>query len=185
LAEIRDGGVVAAASVRGTWVDACKKTLIELCQSVVGYGPLINSDEYVEYKNDFSDVVTYDDHTFMYLNPRMRKHLDFLLKNDEFIAIPQDRDGLDDVSSYIKRFLTELKSINTTAVAVDITTPDIAEFGWSVVKVIIPGFTDLEPGTKMLFDYERVKEVPDKLLNMKKRLPEHIGGLATAPHPFP
>lgn len=185
LAEIKNGGVVAAASVRGTWVEACKKTLIELCQSLVGYGPLIQSDEYVEYKDDFSDMHTYDDHTFMYLNPRMRTHLDFLLGNEEIIPMPQDRAGLNEISAYTEQFLAELESINATPIAVDITTPDIKEFGWSVVKIIVPGFADLEPGTKMLFDYKRVKEVPGKLLNMSKRLAEQIGGSATAPHPFP
>ncbi|QQE80165.1 YcaO-like family protein [Alicyclobacillus sp. SO9] len=185
LAEIDDGGVVAAASVRGTWVDACKKTLIELSQSLVGYSSLIFSKEVQHYREDFSDVATYDDHTLLYFNPHMRKYLEFLLESKETIQLPSDDVVFDDVNTYIQQFLKQLDAVGVKAIAVDITTQDIKEFGWFVAKVIIPGFADLEPGTELLYDYERLRQVPLKLLESGRRKEGHIGGSPIAPHPFP
>ncbi len=184
LAEIDGGGVVAGGAVRCSWLDACEKTFIELAQSLVGYAPLIYRREYKSYEADFSDVRTYDDHNLLYLQPHMREYLGFLLNSSESVVVPMS-ESPSEPDRKLLMLIDQLKLIHKQAVVVDITGPDIRENGWNVVKVLVPGFTDLEPGARPIFNYARITEVTKKLLTSGLRNPEQIGGRPIAPHPFP
>ncbi|EEM74644.1 hypothetical protein bthur0010_52580 [Bacillus thuringiensis serovar pondicheriensis BGSC 4BA1] len=184
IAEIENGGIVAAAAVRSTWQDACKKTLVELAQSLVGYAPLLYKGDYPQYSDDYMDVKSYDDHSMLYFHPKMKKFLSFLLDTEEYTLIPETECVLDD-QEFIQYMIEQANKIDKSMYWVDLTLPEIKEHGWYVVRTLIPGLADIEPGYKYQFINERVLEIPQKLIELGKRKPEHFNGKPITPHPFP
>ncbi|PNZ34649.1 YcaO-like family protein, partial [Staphylococcus lutrae] len=84
VAEFQNGGCVVAACVRHTWIEACKKTLLELTQSIIGYAAVVFNKERIRIDN-FDNINDYQDHSILYFNDNMCKHLYFLDKeNKEF-----------------------------------------------------------------------------------------------------
>lgn len=184
IAEVNNGATVVAAAVRDNWEDACIKTLIELSQSIVGYGSVIFNNDYPDYNEDFSNVRTYEDHSLLYFNPTMRKHLDFLLKNDEIVTIPTN-EGTKSDEEILEWFLAELKKIDREAYFANLTSPEIAEYGWLVGRVIVPGFLDIEPNFIKVMKSERIPALKQYILEKGLRLEGHFHGSPIAPHPFP
>ena len=65
----------------------------------------------------------------------------------------------------------------------DLTTPDVAEVGFSVVRAVVPGFHPLFMGfTLRALGGRRLAEVPDRLGRAGCSLEQGDSGL---PHPYP
>ncbi|RJS63098.1 YcaO-like family protein [Priestia filamentosa] len=184
VAEFDNGATVVAAAVRDNWEDACIKTLLELSQSIVGYGSIIFNEDFIEFNEDFSDVKTYEDHSLLYFNKKMKKHLSFLLNSDETIDIPEKRELLSNKQIY-EWFIDEVKKIGKKAYFVNLTSPEVEIFNWIVGRVIIPGFLDIEPNFIKDMKSERIDSLKEELLRTGKRSVEHFHGKPVAPHPFP
>ncbi|MDC7772472.1 YcaO-like family protein [Priestia megaterium] len=184
IAEFENGATVVAAAVRDNWEDACIKTLLELAQSIVGYTSIIFNEEFVEFSEDFSDVKTYEDHSLLYFNKKMKKHLSFLLEGKEIIEIPEKSNNLSDDQIYTW-FVNEVRKINKKAYFVNLTSPEIDNFNWIVGRVIVPGFLDIEPNFIKDMKSQRINSLKDHLLETGKRSLKHFHGKPTAPHPFP
>ncbi len=184
IAEFDNGATVTAASVRSSWTEACKKTLIELSQSIIGYASLIYSNDRISYNNEFSNIKNYEDHSILYFNKEMKKNLDFLLKSDEYFYIPSNDEEKSD-KEMINIMLTELIRLKKSAYFVDMTLSDIDEYGWKVGRVIIPEFLDIEPGFIKEMKNNRINEVKNYIIKLGLRKESDFVGEPKVPHPFP
>ena len=81
--------------------------------------------------------------------------------------------------------LNEVKKIEKKAYFIDMTLPDILEYGWKVGRVLVPSFLDIEPGFIKILKNNRIKEVKEYLLNEKLVDENRFTGSPVVPHPFP
>lgn len=185
VAVFPNGGCVVAASVRPTWIDACKKTLLELSQSIIGYAAIIfNENEKIEIES-FSDIKEYQDHSLLYFKDNMSKHLEFLDNNNKYFNVPENEKEMneDDLIDY---FTKKIKSINKNVFFIDVTSEEIKNTNWKVGKTIIPGMLDIEPNFIRNLKSNRLNEIDDNLIKMRKRKEYELkNDQPIVPHPFP
>jgi ribosomal protein S12 methylthiotransferase accessory factor len=82
----------------------------------------------------------------------------------------------------LRNCLAELERNGLEAIAVDLTTPEIAELGLSVPKVLVPGLAPLTAVHAMpALGSPRFREVPKKL-GLTDPIHDQIN---PTPHPFP
>lgn len=130
------------------------------------------------------DISTFSDRAISWLGKEQMKNLDFWTKSKEV----KDGSKLKNLSSgnwekdlkFLIKILSEKKM---DVIYADVTTPDIKELGFSVVKVIIPGMQPLYLQEKYKYlGGERLYEVPH-MLGYKKRMVKE-NELNPIPHPF-
>ena len=184
IAEFDNGATVTGASVRGTWYEACEKTLIELSQSIIGYASVIYGTTRIKYDLTFDNIKNYEDHSILYFNKEMKKNLNFLLNSNLFFVIPAKESKKTD-DEMITFLLNEVKKIEKKAYFIDMTLPDILEYGWKVGRVLVPSFLDIEPGFIKILKNNRIKEVKEYLLKEKLVDENRFTGSPVVPHPFP
>lgn len=184
IAELPNGGCVVAASVRDTWLDASKKTLLELAQSLVGYAAILYNRKVKEKITDFSLIREYQDHSLLYFSNDMARYLDFL-NNDVLFSIPE-KEPIRTNKEKLDFFITAIENISKSIYFVDVTSPEVKNTNWLVAKAIIPGMLDIEPDFIPTLKSERFHEVDDYLLLNKKRTYEELHKpQPLVPHPFP
>ncbi|EGQ2871441.1 hypothetical protein E6A68_11170, partial [Staphylococcus pseudintermedius] len=185
VAILPNKGCVVAASVRPTWIEACKKTLLELAQSIVGYAAIIfKVDENIEV-HSYDEVKEYQDHSLLYFNDRMSQHLSFLDGHQHIFRIPENEIQPDDDEA-VALFIEKIKSIDKQVYFVDVTSEEIKHTDWKVGKTIIPGMLDIEPHFIKHLESSRLNEVDRNLIKMKKRQPNELkNSQPIVPHPFP
>lgn len=116
------------------------------------------------YRPDFTDVVDYGCHLQLYLDPDIQDRFERELADAIEAEVPCERlttSSVRDIASLVER-LTEL---GYRTVSVDVTTPDVAALGWSVVRVVVPGlYTNGAAGLPLLGgrlgDFERGLPLP-------------------------
>lgn len=185
VAILPNKGCVVAASVRPTWIEACKKTLLELAQSIVGYAAIIfKVDENIEV-HSYDEVKEYQDHSLLYFNDHMSQHLSFLDGHQHIFRIPENEIQPDDDEA-VTLFIEKIKSIDKQVYFVDVTSEEIKHTDWKVGKTIIPGMLDIEPHFIKHLESSRLNEVDRNLIKMKKRQPNELkNSQPIVPHPFP
>lgn len=178
-------GCVVAASVRPTWIEACKKTLLELAQSIVGYAAIIFNDEENIEIDSYDDVKEYQDHSLLYFNDHMSQHLSFLDGHQHVFRIPENEIQPDDDEA-MALFIEKIKAIGKQVYFVDVTSEEIKDTDWKVGKTIIPGMLDIEPHFIKHLTSQRLDEADAHIIQMKKRQPHELQNSQPAvPHPFP
>lgn len=160
--------------------------LEEACLAVIGMSR--SSAVASDYRpaTDYSDVTTMDRHGLAHaLDPRLRSAAEFLTEPTEVIRLAE----LSDLSTTspvvdLTTALTAIRPFVSDVVAVDVTTPDVDEVGFKVVRVVVP---ELQP---MDIDHwhrhlggRRLYEVPFRL-GLAAR-PRGEVDLNPDPHPFP
>lgn len=129
----------------------------------------------------FANVRRFSDHVRLYGQPQSLAYLGFL---GDSAAAPVCLEDLSDASrspeADLGYCLERLERRGLHALAVDLTTPDLAECGFVVVRVLVPGLLDIAPSHAHRFlGYSRLWEMPERL--------GLVGGgaLNPYPHPFP
>lgn len=108
------------------------------------YKPYRADRSYLDaFRSDFRDVTDLGAQSQIYLDPRMRAHV-------ERIAEAPVEKRLGDVQGLKENLLDRLRSRGFRALSVDLTTPDVRAAGLSVVRVIVPG---LYPNAPAAFPY--------------------------------
>lgn len=133
------------------------------------YKPYRRDRRYLDdYRTDFHDVVDLGCHAQIYLDPRMHRHLerfDESLKADPVgrplssVAEIPEADRGDLRGLYLRRLAAE----GISAYSVDVTTPDVASVGLSVVRVIAPGLYGNAPAAFPHLAGRRLYEDPVRL----------------------
>ena len=144
VAEYENGACVVGASVMDTMIKACEKALLEVSQSIVGYTGIFTGE--IENKVKSAEQVTsFQDHSYLYLNEKMSRYLEFLDSGQEIIV---ENDHISRSDSEIRSyFINELIRIKKSAYFIN-TTPQVIKQvkGWNVGRVMIKGLLDIEPG---------------------------------------
>jgi len=123
------------------------------------------------------EVADFRDHVHFYLFPEAQRHLAFLRQGE-----PLDSGGsaFEPPSSVVEETCRRLGDLGYEAYAVDLTTPDLADIGLAVVKVLVPGLQPIAAGLKNYpLDPRRLRKVASfHGIEFPKELNR-------TPHPFP
>lgn len=168
--------------------DAVRKGMSELGQELPYLRFLRNQFDDWEPLPDFSDVVTFDHHFTLYSKrPELaEKALAFCDAVEEEVALselPDYRTGrpLGD----IEHCVAVLAEQGYEVIVVDITTEDVRELGWKVVRVLVPGLVPLYGNhTRPYLGLSRLWDIPGKL-GWAENGWDADAGLNPYPHPFP
>ncbi|MCI0391367.1 MAG: YcaO-like family protein [Acidobacteria bacterium] len=133
---------------------------------------------------DFNEVQSFTDHGLLYCQPEMIEHLAFVYSSPasrELSEVPNLRTGRpgDDLRTCI-RLLT---ARGLEAIVVDLTTEDIAEMGFHVVRVLAPGTIGLNADHQLRFlGGGRLYSAPVDMGYRSRKAAED--DLNPYPHPF-
>jgi ribosomal protein S12 methylthiotransferase accessory factor len=162
---------------------AALKALIESIQTRMWLKYINFMDKRKTFRNDFVDIYSFEDHVILYGDCNSISYVDFITLNQKYKQFDQNIEKKD-ISSSLKKCLEILFSMNLDVIVIDITSPDVANLGFSVVKVIIPQMIDLNPEHKYPFlGGRRLYQVPKMSgYSLTETTEENINWL---PHPFP
>lgn len=167
-------------ATRPTEREAAKKALIEGAQGAVWVRDLIDSKPDWTPDPDYRNLLDFEDHVRLYGIPSVLKNLDFLYTGGEDIL--DDAEPIKNPSETVAHLLRALRDVGIGALEVDLTTSDVREMGSRVVKVILPGTSQLQsvhaipalgsPRLNTMPTAVGLRDIDDRTLN-------------TNPHPFP
>lgn len=173
---------VVGCATRATLREACAKAMLEAAQCMAWAHYLLEHRRDWKPNADYSNVVEFEDHVRMYLEPEMLVHLDFLLQTERRVEIDPASVPPKAVAHALEQALAAVDAAGFDVLETDLTTRDIAELGLHVVKVIVPGLVPLTADHRFpALASPRFRDVPRRL------------GLADddefefnpIPHPFP
>jgi len=134
---------------------------------------------------DYSNVVDFDCHFLTYfrrpdLVPTALAFFDACTERVELSQVPDRSTGR--VLGDLEYCITRLSAAGYEVIVTDLTTPDVAEVGFSAVRVIVPGLVPLHGDhSRPFLGARRLFEIPEQL--GWPRMAEQ--GLNPLPHPFP
>ena len=163
---------------------AVQKALFEICQIRPGSARKYAEDKPQQLLHKYTDVRTLEDHSAYFMIPAHLPEMAFWLENKRQIK-------LDTLPNYAQNSVGEdlafcvaaLKKVGSRVIYANLTTPDVAEYGLSVVRAIA---TDLQP-IHFGFGLERcggrrLYEVPQRLGYLNRVAGE--ADLNLCPHPL-
>ena len=176
--------IAFGAASRFTMAEALKKTIMEIGQSIPFFRYILNDHKHDPApSNDYSRIQDFDMHSWFYL-ARKDKWKIF----DPFInASPTRKVDLsekDDTSpkNQIKSIVERLDKVGCDVLVKDLTTPDVHQAGFYVVKTYIPQLVPLSGAYPLYFlGGKRLFSVPLKAGYQSN----DFDGLNKEPHPFP
>lgn len=131
------------------------------------------------------DVHNMEDHGLFYCRPENLRALDVLLRPQKVIK-PRDLETKvsEDVLENIEYCVERMRALDLEVLVVDTTSSDVAELGFKVVKVIVPGAQPIDFGMQHRhFGGRRLYEAPVRMgYRTRETLPEELN---LYPHPFP
>ena len=131
------------------------------------------------------EVASMEDHGLLYATPRFLGFLDPLLRPRRVVgATGFARTVSDDVGADLEECVRRLGERDLEAIVVDLTTPAVAERGFHVVKVLVPGMQPID--FSMQWPHlggRRLYEAPERM--GYRRLGRRPCDLNLFPHPFP
>lgn len=180
-----DGLAVAAgASTNLNPEVAAVKALVEAAQGRRWLKVMKKRDVEPRYREDFSDVIAFDDHVRLFASLTSIPYVHFLIHSSSEMdcpcaAIHGDRNDEEDLSTC----LGALASLGLDAIIVDVTQPDIKDLGFCVMRVLVPGLIDINADHNYpRLGGERLYSVPGRLGFIGC---DQEARLTRIPHPFP
>jgi ribosomal protein S12 methylthiotransferase accessory factor len=166
-------------------IRALTRALEEACLTYVGVDRMIKDVSPETLRS--SDRLTIEQQALAHaVLPELRQSCEFLSRSQARVRLADfpSPSGVDDELEAVQTVLRALSGVATDVVAVDVTTPDIDEVGFAVVRAVIP---DLQPlDTNDQFRHlggSRLRVLPARLDRLK--LLADTRGLNPYPHPFP
>jgi ribosomal protein S12 methylthiotransferase accessory factor len=177
-------GTAARVSPR----QALRKCMVEAGQNFPYFRYLMDSEKNWQPAPDYSNLINFDYHCLNYLKrpelvPQAFAFCDQCTDRVALSELP-DRSA-DRVLANLEHCVARLGEAGYNVIVADITTPDIAAVGLSVVRVIVPGLVPLHgQHPRPFLGVRRLFEVPFRL-GWDKRGWSPEDGLNPFPHPFP
>jgi ribosomal protein S12 methylthiotransferase accessory factor len=133
-------------------------------------------------RRDPEKVRSFEDHVALYAHGGMLESVRFLIEGPVVPRPPQTAAGSTDAQ--LRRAKGLLQESGLNAIAIDLTTPDTAQCGFWVVKVVIPELQPLDADYRQRFlGGRRLYELPHRLgLSQRKSSPDNLN---PDPHPYP
>ena len=175
--------VGAAANLNAE--EAALKALVEAAQGRLWIKHIERRRGIRKYREDFSDVESFEDHVRLFGSLDKIPYVDFLLRS------PVERDilsvqtlGAMEPAQDLRKCVDTLAAKGLDVIAVNLTQPDVEELGFHVVKVLVPGLVDINAHHSYpLLGAMRLYSVP-RLLGYKDR-DTREDEMNPHPHPFP
>ena len=180
----RMGNAGSQASVSPT--RAALKSFVEAAHGRPYVRYIVQQNPGWSYKSDFSNIVSFQDHAIFYtMAPQHFDELDFLIGPRPPKALSRMADhSTGRALGDIDYCLSQLGRLGFDVIVVDLTTPDIRDLGFAVVRVIIPGLQLLHGVHHLPFlGNPRLYQLPVTLGYREQPLSED--GLNPYPHPLP
>ncbi|MBF1404515.1 YcaO-like family protein [Prevotella histicola] len=173
--------VAFSAATRMTYTAAINKTVLELCQSIPYYRYLLEDNK--KKMDNLSELKSFEDHSIYYTRyPEKQGIFKKWLERPQTKDIAYDEEPELDAKSKIKAILRIFRKNNIDVYCKDITTEDVAEENFKVVRVICPQLIPLNGAYGGYYlGGKRLYEVPEKMGFKKLKFED----LTTMPHPFP
>ena len=162
--------------------DAALKGMIEAAQGAKWIQYLHVQDWMWGYNDDFTDITDFQDHIHLYSLPEMVSGLDFVSSSKETKSIGQmPHLSTGNSKNDVYKCVEMLKEHGLEVIVVDVTTNDIKETPYKVVKVLIPGLQQLNGDHNFPFlGGKRLNTIPSKLgYDVSEKFYNQL------PHPFP
>ena len=169
------------SATRFTIAEAIKKAFLEAAQGIKYVDMLVCKYRDQNLISDFNKIDSFQKHASFYsIYPKMRKQVGYFLdetykfnerRNSQFGE--NEKDILSDEEK-LKIVIQIMKDRNRDIYYVDMTTPELENFGVSAARVIIPGMQPLHGVHRYRFlSDKRLREVEEKI------------NINPYPHPFP
>lgn len=152
----------------------------------LGMSRYIKSDPDYRPKPDFSDITTPTKHAVTHsIDPTLKPSIDFLLSETSIFSLSELTDKSSQSSlQNVKTLMSMIKAKDLDIILFDLTTPDIHEAGFKVVRTIIPGMEPLDVNHALRYlGGKRLYQLPFQLGILDKPNTEFT--LNKYPHPFP
>jgi ribosomal protein S12 methylthiotransferase accessory factor len=181
--------VAVGAATRPTMVEAARKALVESAHTFFWIHTRCRVSDLPRFRSDYADVVSLDQHSLLYGDPRMRAKLGFLIDPAERVAPvrgPMRARHVEEVagSDEMARCREALRRLELEAVVVDVTPRDVADLGLAVVRVVVVDLHPLWGGHHVrCLGGERVGDVHVRLGYLPRSL--NPAELNADPHPLP
>lgn len=163
---------------------ALDKALLEICQVRPGETRRYKEEPPAERLRSYEDVRTLEDHGAFLTAPERIGECSFLLDNGRVQSIeemPNHSQG--NVAEDLKACVDALKKAGCRVLYADLTTPDVADYGFSVVRAIATGLQPMHFGHgEERLGGRRLFEVPRTLGHAEDVRVE--GDLNPCPHPL-
>lgn len=165
--------------------EAALKAVVESCQGAKWIEYLHFEDHMWGYKDDFSDITEFKNHIQLYSLPENLPMLEFVYQDNS----QKDLSSMDNLSQGnakddLKYCLQLLDQKGFDPLIVDVTSSDIRDTGFIVVKILIPGALSLNGDHNYPFlGNKRLFELPSRMKLMDRLTTED--DLNPSPHPFP
>ena len=144
---------------------ALLKALFELCQGRPAEASRFQSKPPQGRLSTYEDVQTLDDHSAFMSQMERRHEFEFLWATGEKKRVEELRSwSTGDASEDLQRCAGELAAKGPRPAYVDLTTPDLVEYGIHVVRVIVPGLQPVHFGHgQERLGGERLYKLPQQL----------------------
>jgi len=173
---------VVGCATRATLHEACEKALLEAAQCLSWAHYLLTQRPDWKPTPDYSNVIEFEDHVRLFLEPEMRQHLDFLMDTPRRVRLSERDSAQRSDAQLLRSALDAVRGAGLDVLETELTTRDVAEVGMHVVKVIVPGLVPLTADHKFpALASPRYREVPRKL----GLCGDEAVTFNPIPHPFP
>jgi ribosomal protein S12 methylthiotransferase accessory factor len=160
------------------------KAMVEAAQTRE-WAKVLPREQLGTLREDYTQVRTFEDHVALYAHGDMRSAIKFLVDGP---TVPPRRSNVAAPISSVSGALTvareSFRAADLDAIVVDLTTPDVAQCGYVVVKVVIPGLQPLDADYRQRFlGGKRLYELPGRMGLANP--PTTPAELNPDPHPYP
>lgn len=124
--------------------------------------------------NNLNNIKNLSDRPIYYLNNKVNHILDNIIERSEMYTNTKHYKDIKKEKPNLEQVINNLNSNNINVYYKDLTTVDVTDIGFKVVRVITPELAFLSTGSPML--------CCDRLLQIAKRLDRNLN---MEPHPFP
>jgi len=167
--------------------DAARKSLLELGQGLPYLRVLMAQGSGWVAQEDFANLTSFDHHLMLYnQQPNLvAAALAFYdsAREEPMSSIPDSSTGR--LKGDVERCVDLLGQAGYEVIVVDLTTPDLREAGFSVVRVLVPGLVPLHGDHALPYlGVARLRELPWRL-GWVDRKQDPLASLNPLPHPFP
>ncbi len=170
------------ASARVSERDAALKALTEGSQGTAWVREIVRSRKDWRPAPDFRNLITFEDHLYTYCFPEHISGAGFILNTPASRPVLEDSPASGDPQTALAFCVDAIAAKGLEPIAVDLTTPEIADLGFFVPKVLVPGLAHLTAvHTMPALATPRYTEVP-RALGLTDPIHSQWN---PDPHPFP
>lgn len=183
LSEHGRGALVAAAANANPY-EAMKKVMIELSQGRISWKTDFVEGVSRSFRQDFSDIRDFNSRVELYTKAEMKDHLRFVYSSPAVTGIPSSRHTVNEPEKILNSIVSYLHKKGLTVYFADLTPEDIRRASYCVVRVLIPGMTEISEDTVYpRLGGSRIRKLPVELGYRSQ--PRTFEQFYTVPHPFP